>query len=90
MKREDRLPAPYIYLQDGEPLGMAMCGCSLEYDANGNAKHFQCYLHEHAELLLGALKNLCLTIECEPRGHSNIMEAVKAAYTAMEKAKPVW
>ena len=33
-----------------------------------------------------ALHNLALTIECEPKGSPNIMEAVKEAYEALEKA----
>lgn len=87
MKRKDRLPGPYIYLQHNEQVGMAMCGCVLEHDNNGDPKFWQCNLHENAELLLHALKNLCLTIECEPKGSPNIMAAILAGYTIIEKAE---
>jgi hypothetical protein len=35
---------------------------------------------------LEALENLALTVECEPNDSPNVMEAVKAAYEALEKA----
>ncbi len=89
MKRQDRLPGSYIYLQDNEQIGIAMCGCSLDYGPDGNPRFWQCNLHENAGLLLSALKNLCLTIECEPKGLPNIMAAVKGAYNAVERAQRI-
>ena len=87
MKRQDRLPEPYIWLQDDEQIGMALCGCMVDYDAEQAARLWQCNLHENAHLLLGALKNLCLTIECEPKGSPNITAAMQGAYNVIERAK---
>lgn len=87
MNRHNRLPGPYIWLQDDQQVGIAMCGCMVDYDHDQSARFYQCHLHENAELLKHALKNLCLTIECEPRGHTNIMAAVAAAYRVIKKAE---
>ena len=89
MKREDRSPGPYIWLQDDQQIGIAMCGCMIDYDHDQSARFHQCNLHENAGLLLSALKNLCLTIECEPKGSPNIMAAVKGAYNAVERAQKI-
>ncbi len=89
MKREYRLPGPYIHLQHNEQVGIAMCGCSLDHDSGGDPRFWQCSLHENAGLLLSALRNLCLTIECEPKGSPNIMAAIKGAYNAVERAQRI-
>jgi hypothetical protein len=87
MKRKDGLPVPYIYLQHGEQRGIAMCGCILDHGIGGDPRFWQCNLHENAELLLHALKNLCLTVECESKGSPNIITAADAAYSIIEKAE---
>ncbi len=89
MRREDRLPGPYIYLQHDELSGTAMCGCTLDHGVGGDPRFWQCNLHDNAELLLHALQNLCLTIECEPKDSPNIKEAVKGAYNAIERAQRI-
>ncbi len=87
MERKDRLPGPYIWLQDDQQIGIAMCGCMIDYDHDQSARFYQCNLHENAEFLLHALQNLCLTIECEPKGSPNIMAAVLAGHRVIEKAE---
>jgi len=38
---------PYIWLQEGEGIGIATCGCKLITDSRG-AQFFQCKMHEDA------------------------------------------
>ena len=90
VKREDRLHGPYIYLQHDEQTGIAMCGCMLDHSVGGDPRFWQCNLHEHADRLLYALQNLCLSIECEPKDSPNVMAAVQGAYNAIEKAKRIY
>ena len=87
MERKDRLPGPYIWLQDDQQIGIAMCGCMIDYDHDQSARFYQCNLHENAELLLHALQNLCLTIECEPKGSPNVTTAIEAGYRVIKKAE---
>ena len=42
---------------------------------------------ERIKKLEKGLKNLALTVECEPHGSPNVMEAVKEAYDVLEKAE---
>ena len=41
----------------------------------------------NVEKLLKSLKNLALTVECEPKGSPNIMEAVKSAYDTIKEVQ---